>query len=466
MTIKKSLTDKRHIMIIVIIALFNFVFLGFEYLFDNLYGLYAEKESVVFAQNIVLGVSAIGFLLYGFLSEHISKKAYKICYLFYMIIFAIGTIGVSFFSNKIGILLCGCILFLILGQIGAMVCYYASTRLLSLKHLAKTVGFGYALGILFQFINNNFVRSNLVQSIVLVVGFFLIYVLIEKLAQMENGDTKDENLEIRSAQYTAISLIVVTALLTLIFSTLDNAVTMVHASGSFDIGQWPRLILAVSGIVAGFIYDIKEQRVMPFVMYAVSVLSVLCIIIIQLGGSFLAGLFVFYISAGFFVVFFMSAFMQFSYYSTKPKIWAGLGRAINNICAFLTMAISVSLLNKDTPMAILIVALVLFVLISIAMVAYFYFSSTHIVVADDEKIIEAQKKTNTIERFGLEYKLTLREQEVLLALAESNSQVQEIAKNLGISRAALYRHIASINEKTNTKNRKELIHLYFEKSLE
>lgn len=37
------------------------------------------------------------------------------------------------------------------------------------------------------------------------------------------------------------------------FSSLDNAVTLVHAGGSVDIGQWPRLLLAVSGLLAGML---------------------------------------------------------------------------------------------------------------------------------------------------------------------------------------------------------------------
>ena len=46
------------------------------------------------------------------------------------------------------------------------------------------------------------------------------------------------------------------------FSTLDNAVTLVHAGGATDIGQWPRILLALSGLAAGFIFDIKNRKYM------------------------------------------------------------------------------------------------------------------------------------------------------------------------------------------------------------
>ena len=51
-----------------------------------------------------------------------------------------------------------------------------------------------------------------------------------------------------------LALLVV--LMACVFSTLDNAVTLRHASGT-DIGQWPRLLLAFSGLAAGCVVDIR-----------------------------------------------------------------------------------------------------------------------------------------------------------------------------------------------------------------
>lgn len=49
--------------------------------------------------------------------------------------------------------------------------------------------------------------------------------------------------------------------MTMIFAALDNAVTLQHAKGSLDVGQWPRLLLAVSGILAGFLFDLKKHGI-------------------------------------------------------------------------------------------------------------------------------------------------------------------------------------------------------------
>lgn len=49
-----------------------------------------------------------------------------------------------------------------------------------------------------------------------------------------------------------------------------------------------------------------------------------------------------------------------------------------------------------------------------------------------------------------------------MKLLTSDKSVQDIAGELYISRAALYRHIANLNEKTGTKSRVGLIQFYYE----
>ena len=49
-----------------------------------------------------------------------------------------------------------------------------------------------------------------------------------------------------------VLLIFLVIFMTCIFSTLDNTVTLGHADGTMDIGQWPRVLLACSGLAAGF----------------------------------------------------------------------------------------------------------------------------------------------------------------------------------------------------------------------
>lgn len=61
--------------------------------------------------------------------------------------------------------------------------------------------------------------------------------------------------------------------MTCVFSTLDNTVTLVHSSGETDTGQWPRALLALSGLAAGFVFDWKSRQYMGPIMYCVMMLS-------------------------------------------------------------------------------------------------------------------------------------------------------------------------------------------------
>ena len=110
--------------------------------------------------------------------------------------------------------------------------------------------------------------------------------------------------------------------------------------------------------------------------------------------------------------------------------------------------ISVTYLSRSHTLAICVVALLVFVIISIALYLYSDCSKTSHAVP----LPVSEPKEGAFDRFVKQYSLTSREQDVLQALLESDDSVQNIAASLYISRAALYRHIASINEKTHTKS--------------
>ena len=151
-----------------------------------------------------------------------------------------------------------------------------------------------------------------------------------------------------------------------------------------DIGQWPRLILAVSGLVSGVLFDYGKGRYRNLIMYCVTLLSTVCILVIVSGGSFLFGLIVFYLSAGFFVVFFSTGFVRLAGYMRVPQFWAGMGRAVNNLCAILIGSFSVALIRSGDSTKIMIASIGLFVLISIAIYIYTVMGQTDVELPDQE----------------------------------------------------------------------------------
>lgn len=460
-------------------ALFNYIFLGTEYLFDNIVG-DIKPQSVVTAQSYILGASVLGFLFFAIIKKYINKK---LKYGLFSAFIVVETLlfALMEYSESYGfVVITGCVMFALFGVMGSAVYYITSVYLKSNRNVASTIGLAYGLGIMFQFGDNNIVASKITRLIIFAIVLVVWIAIILNLYLEENAESQNEksrkvkyektesknieckntaskNAEYKNSRITAIVLIITIMLMACIFSTLDNIVTYYHSKGIMDIGQYPRLLLAISGVVAGVLFDLKERKLMCLIMYSVTLLSTICMLVITMGEPFIIGLVVFYLSAGFFSVFFTTAFVNLSFEMKTPELWAGMGRAANNLCAVLMGTVFFSLFNSTNMLSNSIVIIILFVFVSIFMAIYYGKNSKKSYVAES---LESDDKK--MEHFVQQFSLSKRECEVLETLLKSDKNVKEIAQELYISRAALYRHISNMNEKTDTKSREGLIKFYYQ----
>ena len=275
------------------LAVFYFVFLGTEYLFDNRMALYTDPTGVVLAQSYILGVSALGFLAYSLIEKWKSKSGNPTAFKaagFFLPVPVIAGYVLLFAGTGYRVLLgSGCFLFLILGYLGSRTHYLAAQLLRGSRHPAKTVSVAYAVGLLLQFLNHNLLWGETVEGIFLAGSFVMLWVLTVGMAQnalpgyhrrqkAEDGETVSvknaqegvaaERISWRNPRLAGVALLVTVVLMTCIFATLDNAVTLAHAAGTMDIGQWPRLFLALSGLLAGVLFDLNNGRYRGLIMYA------------------------------------------------------------------------------------------------------------------------------------------------------------------------------------------------------
>ena len=265
----------------------------------------------------------------------------------------------------------------------------------------------------------------------------------------------------------AVWLLALVVLLACMFSTLDNVVTLANAQGSISVETWPRLFLAASGLAAGVLFDIRERRYMGFIMFAVTVLSTISILAVEAGASPVIGLIVFYVSSGFFVTFFTTTFLQLAPRMRTPQLWAGMGRAANNLCAFTVSGVSM-MLTQSGIAAVMIASLILFVLVSVAFVGagLFRLPST---VGEREAIQAglAAAAAPTLEEVQAEFisrsGLTPREEEVLRAVTADERPLKQVADDLGISLRMVQRHLTNIYSKTDTQTRAGLTRAFFGK---
>lgn len=499
---------------IISLALFYFIFLCSEYMFDNRMAVFTDSNGVVMAQSFILGSSVPGFLSYYFIDRICDKKSFnkKIIPCISGALSLICLIGIYLTGSYAGELFLGIILFIVLGYFGSLVHTQAA---LAVKHLddglngiTQLAGISYGIGILLQLVHNNLIADGVCQVIFLVAAMFIMtvfcagslcevcgYTCSDVVSSVENTDTGSADKgcaegDKHALKKLGIILILIVFVMTFVFATLDNAVTLVHAAGSVDIGQWPRIILAYSGIVAGFLYSTDDNRMMDFIMYIVLLLSTTCLIVISCGGPFMIGLIIFYLSAGFFSVYFASRFMIFACHTDKPALWAGMGRAVNNTAAVVVAGVSLYIMRAPQYVT-MIIGVLLFAVTSVIMFIYYEQqrklnsadahntckNPSSVYDNDSENVYrkrqaevkaeitahEAAKMTDDelLELFVQEFNLTPREGEVLAYLLHSDESMQEVAKQLAVSRAALYRHIANMNEKTKTKARMGLVQFYY-----
>ncbi len=399
-------------------SLFTFIFLSCEFLFVDIISLTTKGISVVNAQNYVLGSSVLGFFLYSFIDKH--KSIYIVTCILSLIIF----IFVINLDAYISILISGLMLFLFLGILGGA-SYYKS-----ICDSATVVGVSYMCGTLLQFVVNY-----------LSIEIYAIPVCLVLLSIYLFKTNVDEKVLVKKdTKQLSIILVLLVSLLTIVFSTLDNAVTIYHANKVLDIGRWPRLLLAFSALLAGFLYDIRSRKYMSIIIYCVMVLSTICLLVNEL-----LGLIIFYLSAGFFAVFFTSVFLELAPYTNIPKLYAGMGRAINNLVAILISNLSLNLLSSGNKLLIISIELILFVFTSILTFVY-----------TNKYKLFLESSDNQVK----EYNLTPREREVLNLLISSDDKLQEIADKLNISKRTLERYVTSIYKKTNTTSRVGLISLF------
>ena len=447
--------SKPKINALLALALFTFVFLAAEFRFDINVGLLTGAERVVIAQGFILGASVIGFIGYAPLLGLAQRKGHSLAAVnaAAVPIVIVGLTQIQFPTAPLVLEILGCVGFFGLGLLGAAAHHAFSLAFRDDPKLATGAGAAYAAGILIQFAINLLNCGGIAELIVLgaaTIAISALSVVPQKAAESSSPAINPFAESSHALAKQACWSIALVMILACLFSTLDNVVTLSNAHGTIAVQTWPRLFLAASGLAAGLIFDLAERRYMGLVMLGIAVLSTISILAVEAGADPNLGLVVFYLSSGFFVTFFTATFTQLAPRMHAPALWAGMGRAANNVCAFTTSGISLAL--------IMIGALVLLVAACAAFVAAGLFrlpqteqERKHQQLAEEALAapsIEEQRQT-----FIANHALTPREVDVLVAVTQDERPLKQVAEELGISMRMVQRHLSSIYQKTGTQTR-------------
>lgn len=446
--------SKPKINALLALALFTFAFLSAEFRFDINVGLLAGAERVVLAQGFILGASVLGFIGYAPLLGLAQRNDQPQAAINAAVPIAIlGLTQIQFPTGPLVLEILGCIAFFGLGLLGGAAHHAFSLAFQDDPKLATGAGAAYAAGILMQFAVNLLNCAGIVELIILGAATIIISALgavPQETAESPNSRINPFVEPSHALAKQACWSIALVMILACLFSTLDNVVTLSNAHGTIAVQTWPRLFLAASGLAAGLIFDLAERRYMGLVMLGIAVLSTISILAVEAGADPNLGLVVFYLSSGFFVTFFTATFTQLAPRMHAPALWAGMGRAANNVCAFTTSGISLAL--------IMIGALVLLVAACAAFVAAGLFrlpqteqERKHQQLA--EEALAAPSIEEQRQAFIANHALTPREVDVLIAVTQDERPLKQVAEELGISMRMVQRHLSSIYQKTDTQTR-------------
>ena len=420
--------------------------------------LLVSENTVVLSQNYVLGTSCLGFVLYPVYNRYFKGLSRRICIgISAIIIVALITI-IYLHPTYLITLITGLILFLFLGGLGGVTSYKAICILPDQKYLARCVGISYMIGIILQFINNNFVSLPFIENIVLDIFMGILMFILTTIPNTLNHHLDVSKVK-KERQICGGLLILLVFMMSCVFSTLDNAVTLLHATGEVNIEEFPRVLLALSGLLGGIIFDFKDRRFMSMIMYCVMLLSTICIIVLKYSESLLIGLLIFYMTSGFFVVFFTASFMEIASYMKFPDLWAGLGRAVNNLAAVILSRSSLVLINSQGNLIVVVLVICLFVIVTIIASTYSLQRKVLIEKLGESKIALFSKEEKLL-KIKEQYTFTPREIEVFEYLTSTEDSVQDIANNMYVSKRTLERYISSIYKKTGVKSRIGLLNIY------
>ena len=442
---KRQKITSSELLCAICFALCFFAFMLTEAFINERCAVILGSSAVNPAYTFGLVCTGLGFFSFSLLRRLCKKEKSRKTAQTILGILCIGAAMVLLFANQPALFLTSSSAALLLtGHISGCVYYNTAMYFAGSRYTGRLIGTGMGAAILLQFVVQNLMPQSVafIISIVFSVAFVMCFIIkAPKDWILENplpysADTKKEFKK-------ALLLIVAVVLMSLVAGMIDSVLTAFNAEKSYDIYGGVRLFYALGLILAGFLADIKERKYLPLSTVCTILLSSVCMFFLSDEVSYFAGTALMYLYSGFYVIFFTVMFLDFAPKSSRPELWAGMGRIVRS---FTVLAVVSCLLS----------ILILLVLLP-------YLSNAAVSLKPIEELISGSPELSPQERLKLfaQYcSLTPRETEVLEKLLTTEDGVQEIADSLYISRRMVQRYISSIYEKTETKTRLGLFQSY------
>ena len=407
--------------------------------------------------------TGFGFLSFSLLRRICKKEKSRKTAQTILGILCIGAAMVLLFADHPALFLTSSAAALLLtGHISGCVYYNTAMYFAASRYMGRLIGTGMGVAILLQFVVQNLIPQSVtfIISIILSVAFVMYFVItVPKDWILENPlpYSSDAKKDVKKT----LLLIVAVVLMSLVAGMIDSVLTAFNAEKSYDIYGGVRLFYALGLILAGVLADIRERKYLPLSTVCTILLSSVCMFFLSNEVSYFAGTALMYLYSGFYVIFLTVMFLDFAPKSSRPELWAGMGRIVRSFTVAATVLPAFNIYGAVGTTVLAVVSCLLSILILLVLLPYL--SNAAVSLKPTEELISGSPELSPQERMKLyaqHCSLTPRETEVLEKLLTTEDGVQEIADSLYISRRMLQRYISSIYEKTETKTRLGLFQRY------
>ena len=348
--------------------------------------------------------------------------------------------------------LCAALCLLSCGHIGGCVYYNHAMTFQGSRCMGRATGVGMALAVVLQFLIQSVIPldavflASMIASILLVV--FLVsrapwdWVLDDPLPYSAGNETP---------RRTALVLLSAVVLMSLVSGLIDGVITAFDSAGTYDIYHGVRLFYALGLVAAGWAADLRERRLLPLAAACFILLSSISTALLSSPAGYFAGVALMYAYNGFYVIFLTVLFCDFAPRTSRPELWAGLGRVARCFTVAAVVPSMPWLYDVWGSTALTVASCLLSVAVLLVLVPWIIRSG---------KLEQRLSPEQALEHFCQSCRLTPRESEVLQKLLESDDSLQAIATDLSISVRMVQRYVTSIYEKTGAKSRTGLHQRY------
>lgn len=370
--------------------------------------------------------------------------------------------SVLFFTTRQATLfsLCAALCLFSCGHIGGCVYYNHAMTFQGSHCTGRVTGTGMVLAVLLQFVIQSVIPLEIIFLISMIVSILLVVILVEKAPRdWVLADPLPYSAKHETPQRTARILLAAVVLMSLVSGLIDGVITAFDSAGQFDPYHGVRLFYALGLILAGWAADLRRRRLLPLATACVILLSSVSTALLSSPAGYFAGVALMYVYSGFYVIFLTVLFCDFAPRTSRPELWAGLGRAVRSF-AVAAVVPSMPWLYDAWGSTVLTVASCL---LSVAVLLVLLPWISRGLMEQPRASLSPEQ---TLARFCQSCCLTPRESEVLCKLLENDDSLQIIATDLGISTRMVQRYVTAIYEKTGAKSRTGLHQRYTRHMLE